>query len=144
MVHRETGGNTLNLLFFSSKQPGGMGDKLQMFVEAFVADHKAEICRTVSSLSARLRKRKYDLDIAVLVTEDENELDELLAIRELLDDLRIILVLPDEEKETVSKGCALYPRFLTCVDSDFTAITDVLNNMLTNYPIRPTGQANGA
>ena len=66
----------------------------------------------------------------VLLTADMADLDDLYALRDLVSNLRIILILPDRHKGTVSKGCKFYPRFITFIDSDFKEMTAVLHKLL--------------
>jgi hypothetical protein len=86
----------------------------------------------VYSLSRRLRQPRHNLAVAVLVAASRQELLELLSIRDLLDGIRIILVLPDRQDDTIAKGHRLYPRFLTFADSDFLDVAAVLSKMLRN------------
>ena len=60
------------------------------------------------------------------------DLVDLLSIRNLLDDLRVILLLPNREKETINKGHTLRPRFLTYADSNLLNVAAVLSKMLRN------------
>ena len=126
---RSAQGNWLNLLLFStvSQRTGRRLDKILGY-----PSQKTEICRTISSLSSRLCQPKYDLDVAVFVAASKDELDGLLSINNLIDDLPIILVLPDQDCTTVSRGHVLRPRFLTYLDSDFSDILAVLKKMGAN------------
>lgn len=72
------------------------------------------------------------MTIAVFLAASKEELSELVSIRNLLADLRIILVLPDARDDTISKGHTLRPRFLTDVDSDFLDIVAVLGKMFSS------------
>ncbi|MCJ7779472.1 MAG: hypothetical protein MUQ27_01475, partial [Acidimicrobiia bacterium] len=55
-------------------------------------------------------------------------------IRDLLDRIRIILILPDRNKDTINKGHTLFPRFLTYVDGNFDWVTAVLHNEAVGKP----------
>lgn len=122
-------GNQLNLLLFSTlSQTADRGlEKILGY-----PSQRTEICKTISSLSSRLCQPKYDLDVAVFVSASKDELEALLSINNLIDDLPIILVLPDQDCETVSRGHILRPRFLTYLDSDFSDIVAVLEKMGVN------------
>ena len=70
--------------------------------------------------------------IAVILAESR---DELLKIHDLIDwswNLRIILILPDHERETISIGCKLHPRFTSYIDSNFNVVGAVLEKMFSN------------
>ena len=125
----------MSLLLFSSS-PKGAGKRLQRLLEVVLPGQKSEIIRTISDLSARLlQPLKCHPNVVILVSKSKEELSELLSIRDLLDDVRIILVLPDRERDTVSKGHILRPRFLTYIDSHFQEIAAVLNKILaTSHP----------
>ena len=136
----------MRLLLFSSS-PKGAGERLHRLLEAVFPGQKSEIIRTISDLSARLlQPLKYHPNVAILVSKSKDELSELLSIRDLFDDVRIILVLPDRERDTVSKGHILRPRFLTYIDSHFLEIAAVLNKILaTSHPgERSSGKGFGA
>jgi hypothetical protein len=113
-----------------------------MVIEAIVPAGEIEIYQTINSLSRRLRQPRYDLAVAVLLASSKQDLLELLSIRHLLDDLRVILLLPDREKDTIAKGHTLRPRFLTYADSDLLDVAVVLSKMLRNsHPDNRGGDA---
>ena len=68
--------------------------------------------------------------MAVLLAASKGQLSELLSLRELLNDVRIILILPDRGRETISQGHLLRPRFLSYADGDLTDVIAVLSKML--------------
>ncbi|RKX60288.1 MAG: hypothetical protein DRP28_01560 [Thermodesulfobacteriota bacterium] len=121
----------MNLLFYA-REEHGVCERLQRLIEGLVSEDNIEICMTIESLSQRLRQPTYDLSIAVLLAADSQDLTELLSIRDLIWDLRLILILPDRETGTIAKGHTLRPRFLTYLDSDFADVTAVLKKMLSN------------
>lgn len=114
----------------------GPGAQLQRVVEELVPKEKIEICRTIDSLTRRLRRPRYNLALAVLLAANREDLLDLLSIRDLLDGIRIILLLPDRDMDTIAKGHTLRPRFLTYADSDFLDVAAVLRKMLdaVNWP----------
>jgi hypothetical protein len=67
--------------------------------------------------------------VFVFLVSDRRELQGLIECREWLRDSRLILVLPDEEMETVSRGHVLRPRFITYAESDFIDVSAVLGKM---------------
>ena len=104
--------------------------KILSVIEARVPKEKTEIYRTIDGLSQRLRQPKYNLTAAILLAGARKELLDLLFIRDLFHDVRIILLLPGREKETFSLGCKLYPRFISYADGNFTDVGAVLGKML--------------
>ncbi|MBF0510583.1 MAG: hypothetical protein HQK57_16890 [Deltaproteobacteria bacterium] len=55
----------------------------------------------------------------------------LLLIRDLLLDVKMILILPDKEENTVAVGHALYPRYMTYADGDLQDVVEVIKKCLT-------------
>lgn len=124
----------MNLLFYAT-MADGVGEKLQGVVEEVVPEEKIEVYRTGDSLSRRLREPTYDLSAAVLLAETKEDLLCLVSNKELIWNLRVILVLPDRQDDTVTKGHLLRPRFLTYADGDFLDVATVLTKMLqSRYP----------
>jgi hypothetical protein len=121
----------MNVLLYATETDGA-GAQLQRAVEAVVPKKKTEVYRTIDGLSRRLRQPIYDVAVAVLFAATKKELSDILSIRGLLQDIRIILVLPDRDEETITKGHTLYPRFLTYADGDVLDVAAVLNKMVGN------------
>lgn len=119
----------MNLLVYTNGL-NGAGVRLQRVIETEVSVDQIEIYRNVASLTRRLRRYRIDLNIAVVLASSREDLEAILSIVELFYDLRIILILPDRKKETISKGLKLYPRYLSYADGDFSDVAAVLEKML--------------
>lgn len=89
-----------------------------------------ELFTTTQGLSNRLRHPSGEATIAVLIVKTGEDLIYLRQIRHLLQDVRIILILPDRKAETVAAGHTLQPRFLGYLDDDTEEIAAVLKKML--------------
>ena len=88
----------------------------------------------------RLRQPRLNLKIGVLSIGSEAELDRLLTIRELLSDMRLVLVLFDKDPQTLSKAHALAPRFITFDDAGIEPMMSVVEKLMgcqTGHPISP-------
>jgi len=66
----------------------------------------------------------------VLIAGDRKDLLNILAIQKLFGLIRIIIILPDREDESVKMGYTLQPRFLTYVNGDLSEVHAVLRKML--------------
>ncbi|MBI9083600.1 MAG: hypothetical protein JEZ11_08375 [Desulfobacterales bacterium] len=71
--------------------------------------------------------------IALLFADDHQELARLLSIRDLLDDFRIVLVLPEYHKELVSLGHQLRPRFVGFAEGGLEDVAAVLQKMMKKH-----------
>ena len=110
----------------------GVGAKLLGIIEGLGINEKIEIYRNIDSLNKRLRKPTYNIDIFILIAPNKEQLTEVLLIKEELRDTKIILILPDRESDTISRGHKLYPRFVSYIDSDFKEVGAVLEKMIKN------------
>ncbi len=122
-------------LIYYTQNNNGIGERLQKAINAAVPEELTEVYRSLESLSQRLCQLTYKLKIAVLLAANREELLGILSVRDLFRDIRIILILPDQEKETVSDGLRLSPRFFTYVDSNFKDVTGVLEKMMKHMNI---------
>jgi hypothetical protein len=106
------------------------GDRLQKAIESIVPIENTEIYREIEQLGRRLRLPTCDISISVFFTKSKAELFDLVLLKESLLNLRIILILPDEDMETINMGHTLFPRFVTYIDSDFKDVKAVLRKMI--------------
>ena len=118
----------MKLLFYLNVM-NGAGERLQRLIESLVPNEKIEVYHDVESLRLRLHRPKYDLDAAILVAGSGEELAGIVALRDLLRDLRIILILPNRESDTISMGHKVGPRYISYIDGDFKDVAAVLRKM---------------
>ncbi|GEM_PF-4031096 len=91
-------------------------------------------CRTfptVASLTQRLRRPVSGTPLLVLFPAGRRELENLLAARHLMRDLRIILVLDDASPECLSAGHRLRPRYIAYSDGDLSDLVAVTGRMIS-------------
>ena len=115
-------------IFVYAPARGTSGERLRKTMQEWNSKDM-EIYGTVETLCEKLRQPREEMTFAVLLAESREELESVLSIRHLLSDIRLILILPDRDNDTIARGHSLRPRFLTYCDADFTDITAVLNRM---------------
>ncbi len=118
-------------VLFYAKAIKGAGQRLLRVIETLLPNDMLEIYNSIDGLSRRF-SRPQPADAPVIVVFQavgQEDLQSMLSIRDLLMDVRILMVLPDKEKETIAKAHRLRPRFITYADSDFIEIGAVLNKM---------------
>jgi len=121
----------MNLLLYTS----GTDDASRRLMEmatTFAVNGNAEYFDSLENLTGRLNRPKNNQTVVVLHAATEKELARVLSIYDYLQDIKLILILPDREEPTVAKGHKLHPRFLSYADSDFSDIGAVLNKMFEN------------
>jgi hypothetical protein len=119
----------MKILFYSSKkeEPGmGIGERLR----TFVPEERLEIYRSIEELVHGLYRLSDHDTIVLLRAGDREELLRIVSLRDLLQGVRVILLVPDREEETISLAHRLRPRFLSNSESDFSDTMSVLQKMI--------------
>jgi len=132
-------------LFFYAPLMDKQGKELYQKIGGLCFNTGLELHCSLGSLSKRLCQPIKDFSIAILYLAKKENLLEILSIRDLLFGIRIILVLPNRETDTISKAHILGPTLLDYSDSDFTEVGAVLNKMLSHefYPYQQLGEGRG-
>lgn len=103
--------------------------RLEEAVASVVPQQATEIVHTPEGLARRLRRPHNGLEVAVIMAATRKELGELLSLSQMFEGLRIILVLPDADPQTIAQGHSLRPRYLTLMGSDFQDVAAVLSKI---------------
>lgn len=104
---------------------------LEAMVESRCNEEELELFSNLEEFDRRLRQpQESNETIAVLIPASAEQLAQVVSIAELLDDIRIILVLPDQDTATVALGHRLRPRFMSYRDSDLSDVAAVLQKMI--------------
>ncbi len=119
----------MNVVLYASGKDEAVSQRLQKVTESKVSLKHLETIQTIEDLSKRVRRLPREIDIAVLLAQSNDQLSELFPLKEFLEDVRIILILPDWERETITKGHLLRPRYIDDVNGDFSNVGAVLEKM---------------
>jgi len=119
----------VKILFYSSKMHDpaiGIGESLR----TLVPDEGVETYTSIEELAKRLLHLIDHDAIVIIQAGDREELLSILSLRDVLQNVRVILLLPDREDETISLAHRLRPRFLANSESGFSDTMSVLRKML--------------
>ena len=119
----------MRVLYYRTINKGG-GERLQKVIESVIPIENTEVCQDIEELGRRLRLPTCDLSVSIIFAKNKAELFDLILLKRLLLNLRIILILPDGDNETITMGHTLFPRFLTYKDSDFKDVEAVLKKII--------------
>lgn len=117
-------------------QEGEFEERLRKTVQEALPKEKMEVYRTLGELSSRVRRSIFDIRAMVISASNKEELAEFLHLRDFLWDLRIVLILAEDDAETIAMAHALRPRFLTWREIDFKSIGLVLHRIVGFDSIR--------
>ena len=112
------------------KKSGIIAEQIIGLMKASAVANKTELYHTIKTLSQRLSSPVDGLAIIVLIAGDRKDLLNIIAIQKLFGLIRIIIILPDREEESVKIGYKLQPRFLTYVNGEISEVHAVLGKML--------------
>lgn len=128
----------MKVIFFLPESTSAL-ERFQGLVELVNSQAEAIVTRTIDDLTHNLRQPKHDLAFVVLITNNQEDLLNVINLSGLLQDVRIIIVLPDRDTDTIRMGHKLYPRFLTDIEDKSNTLELVINKMLDNLnPDRET------
>ena len=80
----------------------------------------------------QLKLSVHSGDILIFLADTDEELNQLYAIKDVVDDVRIILILPNNQPETLALAHLLRPRFITYIDRDVAEVGSVFQKMLNH------------
>lgn len=109
-------------------------EKILDAVKRLDLKEQIEVYRTAESLIERLRNPTFNIPVCLFCTPTQEAFLEICSIHQWFDGLRVILLLPDRERETVSRAHRLMPRFVSYLDDGPASVIAVLTKMLSRNP----------
>jgi hypothetical protein len=89
-----------------------------------------EIYGSIDRFLNRLLQPDFDSKIAVVVICTPSEIYRICSLKKIINDVRVILILPDRSSETLSAAYRLHPRFIAYADSDLQDVALILRRMI--------------
>jgi len=116
-------------LFVYMPQPGDKARELLRAMPPFISEGSLEIFRDLPAFSARIRKLKNSLSIALLWISTAEELKELATWRDFLAGVRTVLILPDEDAGTIALAHKIFPVYIAYADDDTAEVVSVIRRL---------------
>ena len=113
-------------ILYYAKPRNEAGVRLRKAVEEAAGKEGIETCVTIQELFRRLCRPRMGIAATVLFAVDKGELFQFMMLGDMLHEVPLIFILPDNEEETVSLGHSLYPRLISYGNSDFADVAAVL------------------
>jgi hypothetical protein len=120
----------MNVLLYSAQVSNGDGMQLSLKFEQCVSGIQLIKCDTVDTFTRMIRSPSERYGIAILWISSRNELDTFVTMKDYLDDLPLVLILPEQAKDTLGEAYKLYPRFIGYHDGNLDITAAVVNKML--------------
>lgn len=119
----------MNVLFYAASENEAAFPIIKWALSVIPPEHFG-ICRSLGELETILRQQSIRCRLAILHIYTVEEIERLILMKNLLEDIRIILIVPNVNKDTVQKGHQLYPRFMTDSNTDMNQLTAVIKKNL--------------
>lgn len=110
-----------------------VGNRLKKIVNKFTQVFSLIQYHNAEAFGQVLPRTYDELAVALIVVSDKEELSLLSERNDIWHWFKTILVIPDDNLETVNQCHFLSPSFITYMDSDFSDVEAVLKNMVKNY-----------
>jgi predicted nucleotidyltransferase len=120
----------MNVVLYANGLDAAAGQRLKNIIKSKVLHQSLEIFGNIDSFAKRIRQFPRSIDVVVLFAQSNEQLLDLISLKDYLEDVRIILILPDRESETISVGHKLFPKYLSYADGDLTDVAAVLEKIL--------------
>jgi hypothetical protein len=117
-------------LIFYAAAANGKTAKILDRIEAVLPAAVIVVCRTPQELSRGLMRPLSEVIAVVLNVGARDDLMDILSLRDVLHETRVILILPEPEREILVMGHSLRPRYLTYLDEEPEALASVLGKIL--------------
>jgi len=121
-------GEAMNL-FLYMRTPGGREDGLLSAVAPYVSAGSLEVFTDFRSFAERARKPKQTPSVAVVYNPNAPDLRALVSLRDFLRDVRVLLILPDQDEETIALAHRVRPAYLAYVDDGISGVVSVLKRL---------------
>lgn len=120
------------MVIFYSASFGKSCERLLRSIEKVVSEEHVKIYWTIEALARRLQQPRNGMNVAIFHISGMDDLQRLISLQDLLWDMKIILILPNSDPDTIAKGHILRPRFLIDYESDFQDVSAVLSRIIGN------------
>lgn len=117
---------------------GAAAATFEATIDGFAGKYIAARCRDAPSLESELRKPWASYDMVILFAGTTAELEQYLSLKELLEGIPVLLVLPESRGDICKRAHLLRPRFISFADSDFSDFAAVLQKMIIKRDTTPS------
>jgi hypothetical protein len=127
----------MNLILFIHQDSLKQGADLKRILDQRFKSVEVSTVQTFNAFKDRLKQISiYDKEIFILLADSTDRLKQLSLLIDLMEDKRILLILPDDSPIVVSMAHQFFPRFFTYVNDTYEDLCAVLTKMINQEKIR--------
>jgi len=125
----------IKFILFVHPDAGREGKVLHQTVEQYFTGTEILVSAAIESLAETV-ERECDPagTIYIVLADSKSRLRDLSEISNLMEGKRLVLILPDDSKNTLSDSMRFFPRYVCCMGSSYHQLCDVLVKMTQNQP----------
>ena len=116
-------------IFLYTGQLSSDGKRLHHRVTSCLPDVQTEVFDSPLKVNKAFLAPGKKPDVLVLLIANQMELQDFLSMKKVLLSTKIILVLPDRDRETIASAHKLFPRFISYCENDFSEVVAVLEKI---------------
>lgn len=131
--------SAMDLVLYFSEEAEGPGRQFQEVLNNTLPEIQLELFTSFEELVTGLNRPEAEPAVVVLVISNRAELEEFLPLRKVLQNTRVILVLPDESRETMGLAQRLNPHYIKSADDDFVELATIIDEILKERRVSSTG-----
>ncbi|MBU8850136.1 MAG: hypothetical protein KOO64_11380 [Desulfobacterales bacterium] len=122
----------MNLILFIHQDSSTKGAVFKKFINHQNFKRvEIQTFQNFNTFKARLEQvSNYNKEIFILFADSKKRLNALTALVDLLEDKRLIMILPNDLKATISIANQFFPRYFTYVNNTYDDLCAVLTKMI--------------
>jgi hypothetical protein len=121
----------MNLVFFIHKNSSNKGAILKQIIDQHFKKVEIQIFHTFHKFELKLEQvSDYNKEIFILLADSRKRLDRLTSLLDLFESKRLILILPDDSKDSISIAHKISPRYFTFVNNTYSDLCAVIKKMM--------------
>jgi len=132
--------SAVDLVLYYSEEAERRGRKLQEVLNNDLPDMRLELFTDFEELVTGFQRSEVNPAVVVLVIGSRTELDEFLALRPVLQNTRVVLVLPDQARETLALAEKLHPYYIKPPGDDFVELASIVDELLEERRVTPLSE----
>jgi len=132
--------SAVDLVLYYSEEAERRGQKLQEVLNRDLPDIRLECFTDFEELVTGLQRPEVEPVAVVLVIGSRTELDEFLPLRPDLENTRVVLVLPDQTRETLTLAQQLHPYYIKPPGDDFVELAYIVDELMEERRVTPLSE----
>ena len=120
----------MNFILYIHRNASTKGETLKKIIDQNSKGIEIQTLQTFNAFKARVKQvSAYNNEIFILLADSKKRLNKLTTLIDLLENKRIVLILPDESKETISVALQFIPRYFTFINDTYDDLCAVISKM---------------